>query len=216
VLLVGLIMITPAKPRQSGIPAPGSTPGRTSGIPTPGRSRSSSTLAPSTSTPDNEYASKAFAEAIRAHDPALHRPSRVSDASTISLSPKTASYSQSGRRSVTGRPSSSASSSSGVGSSYGRTPAKSHFERSKTPNSARPASRQSDIYLRSASRTGRGFEVGDNVRIESLGFEGALRYIGDIEGKSNVTVDGKSYLWAGVELSGGFSGKGKNDGTVDG
>ena len=52
------------------------------------------------------------------------------------------------------------------------------------------------------------FDVGENVRIESLGFEGTLRYIGEIEGKSG--------LWAGVELSGGFSGKAKNDGTVSG
>jgi CAP-Gly domain-containing linker protein 1 len=50
--------------------------------------------------------------------------------------------------------------------------------------------------------------VGDNVRIESLGFEGTLRFIGEI--------DGKPGLWAGVELSGGFSGRGKNDGTVNG
>jgi dynactin complex subunit len=49
--------------------------------------------------------------------------------------------------------------------------------------------------------------VGDNVRIESLGCEGTLRYIG--------VIDGKSGIWAGVELSGGFSGKGKNNGTVN-
>jgi CAP-Gly domain-containing linker protein 1 len=35
-----------------------------------------------------------------------------------------------------------------------------------------------------------------------------LRYIGDIEGKPG--------LWAGVELNGGFTGKGKNDGSVAG
>jgi dynactin complex subunit len=29
-------------------------------------------------------------------------------------------------------------------------------------------------------------------------------------------IDGKSGMWAGVELSGGFSGKGKNNGTVNG
>ncbi|KAK0499220.1 hypothetical protein EDD18DRAFT_1350645 [Armillaria luteobubalina] len=52
------------------------------------------------------------------------------------------------------------------------------------------------------------FEEGDKVRIESLGFEGTLRFIGEIEGKGG--------LWAGVELSGGFAGKGKNDGSVGG
>lgn len=79
--------------------------------------------------------------------------------------------------------------------------------RAKTPF-ARPPSRQSDLLGRSLSRTHKEFEVGQNVRIESLGYEGTLKYIGDI--------DGKPGQWAGVELSGGFAGKGKNDGTVDG
>jgi dynactin complex subunit len=52
------------------------------------------------------------------------------------------------------------------------------------------------------------FDVGENVRIESLGFEGTLRFVGEI--------DGKQGLWAGVELSPGFAGKGKNDGSVNG
>ncbi|RXW17083.1 hypothetical protein EST38_g8770 [Candolleomyces aberdarensis] len=50
--------------------------------------------------------------------------------------------------------------------------------------------------------------VGDNVRIESIGCEGALRFLGEIEGKPG--------QWAGVELSGGFTGKGKNNGSVGG
>jgi dynactin complex subunit len=53
----------------------------------------------------------------------------------------------------------------------------------------------------------RTFDIGDNVRIESLGYEGTLRYIGEIEGKAGV--------WAGVELGGGFSGMGKNNGSVN-
>ena len=64
------------------------------------------------------------------------------------------------------------------------------------------------MFARSVSRSGRPFEVGDNVRIESLGFEGVLRYLGEI--------DGKPGMWAGVELSGGFAGKGKNNGSVAG
>lgn len=56
------------------------------------------------------------------------------------------------------------------------------------------------------SRTQRDFSIGDNVRIESLGFEGLLRFLGEIEGKTGI--------WAGVELSGGFAGLGKNDGSV--
>uniref|UniRef100_A0A0W0FSC5 CAP-Gly domain-containing protein n=1 Tax=Moniliophthora roreri TaxID=221103 RepID=A0A0W0FSC5_MONRR len=82
--------------------------------------------------------------------------------------------------------------------------------RAKTPTAMRPPSRQSDvgIGIRSASRAGWVPEPGDGVRIESLGFEGILRYVGEI--------DGKQGLWAGVELSGGFAGKGKNDGSVNG
>ena len=66
--------------------------------------------------------------------------------------------------------------------------------------------------MRSSSRAGAGGpfepEVGDGVRLESHGFEGVLRFVGEIEGKPG--------LWAGVELSGGFAGKGKNDGSVNG
>jgi CAP-Gly domain-containing linker protein 1 len=70
----------------------------------------------------------------------------------------------------------------------------------------RPKSRQSEI--RSSSRMGSNdsFEVGDPVRIESLGYDGVLRYIGEIEGKDGT--------FAGVELGGGLVGKGKNDGSV--
>ena len=70
------------------------------------------------------------------------------------------------------------------------------------------ASRASDVFARSSSRAGRSFDVGDNVRIESLGFEGTLKFLGEIEGKSG--------LFAGVELGPGFAGKGKNDGSVNG
>ncbi|EJD32362.1 hypothetical protein AURDEDRAFT_178577, partial [Auricularia subglabra TFB-10046 SS5] len=74
--------------------------------------------------------------------------------------------------------------------------------------SSRPASRLSEAGGRAPSRAGRGFEVGDMVRIESIGMEGTLRYMGDI--------DGKPGTWAGVELAGGFAGRGKNDGSVNG
>lgn len=182
--------ITPGKIRQSGIP----TPGKPSGIPTPGRSRSSSSANnyPPVSS-DVEYMSRAFADAIKANDPAQHRSGRTSDVSSIQSSPPP-SVAQSGRRSVAGRPSSVTSSTSAA-------------PRSRTPT-ARPASRQSDVFGRSISRAGRVFEVGDNVRIESLGFEGTLQYLGEIEGKSG--------LFAGVELGGGFVGHGKNDGSVNG
>ncbi|KAI0305786.1 hypothetical protein B0F90DRAFT_1107560 [Multifurca ochricompacta] len=198
---------TPGKIRQSAIP----TPGKTSGLPTPGRLRSASVASQQSSlsslpTQESDPMSRAFADAIKANDPALHRTGRISEPGNSSISPKAPLpfLPQSGRRSVTGRPSSAASSSSNAGATPARhTPA----TRTKTP-SVRPPSRQSDTFIRSSSRTGRSFEVGDNVRIESLGFEGTLRYLGDI--------DGKAGQWAGVELGGGFAGKGKNDGSVDG
>ncbi|KAJ7647445.1 hypothetical protein FB45DRAFT_893476 [Roridomyces roridus] len=152
---------------------------RKSAIPTPGRSRSTSSAAGPVPVPDVEYMSRAFADAIKANDPAQHR---TSDISAASLSPLSTSFAP--------RASSVAS------------------QRAKTPTT-RPSSRQSDPFARSTSRAGnRPFEVGDNVRIESLGYEGTLRYLGGI--------DGKPGLWAGVELGGGFSGKGKNNGSVNG
>jgi hypothetical protein len=188
------LMSTPGKPRQSG-------PGRTSGIPTPGRSRSVSSVNQQhaqqhASLSDVEYIS--LAQAIKANDPAQHRPAQTQASSSSLSSPRSASlHLPSGRRSVTGRPSSAISASS-TSSSFPK-------ERAKTPTSARPPSRHSDVFGKSTSRT---FDIGDNVRIESLGYEGTLRYIGEIDGKGGV--------WAGVELKGGFSGKGKNNGTVNG
>ena len=76
-----------------------------------------------------------------------------------------------------------------------------------TRSSSRAASRQSDAYGTAPAKP-KTFELGDNVRIESLGFEGVLRYIGEIEGKPG--------QWAGVQLGGGFAGKGKNNGSVGG
>jgi len=187
-------MATPGKPRLSALP----TPGRVSSIPTPGRSRSSSSVYQTNPPAQSEDISRAFADAIKANDPSQHRNISLSTNNTAaSLSPQSGAFALSGRRSVAGRPSSAASTSS-----------LKVQERAKTPTSgriaSRPASRQSDA----SSRIPKGFEVGDNVRIESLGFEGTLRYLGEI--------DGKPGLWAGVELSGGFAGKGKNDGAVAG
>lgn len=191
---------TSGKPRLSAIP----TPGRSGGIPTPGRSRPSSSANQYAPVPsDVDYMSRAFADAIKANDPAQHRSSRISDVSSVQHSPPPPYLSlQSGRHSVTDRSSSVASTSSAAG----HTPYKG--DRPRTPTAVRPSSRQSDVFGRSSSRAGHKFDVGDSVRIESLGFEGILKYIGEI--------DGKSGLWAGVELSEGFSGKGKNNGSVNG
>lgn len=195
---------TPGKVRQSTIP----TAGKTSGIPTPGRLRSASAASQQTGLPtqESDTMSRAFADAIKANDPALHRTGRISEPANPPLSPKgpLSLLPHSGRRSVAGRPSSSASASSTAGATPAR-PAP--VTRTKTP-SIRSSSRQSDTFIGSIGRVGRPFETGDNVRIESLGFEGTLRYFGEI--------DGKTGQWAGVELSGGFAGKGKNDGSVNG
>ena len=50
--------------------------------------------------------------------------------------------------------------------------------------------------------------IGERVRMSGLGMEGTLRFLGPTQFRDNV--------WAGVELEGGFAGKGRNDGTVDG
>lgn len=183
---------TPGKGRTSGIP----TPGRTSHIPTPGRPRSASSVHHPGSVPDDDFASRAFADAIKANDPANHRSTYPNG----SLSP-TSYMPLSGRASVAGRPNSAASSSSAV-SSVARS-----VNGSKVAG-PRPSSRASDVFTRSSSRAGQAHELGDTVRIESLGFEGTLRFLGEIEGKAGT--------FAGVELGGGFAGKGKNDGSVGG
>lgn len=167
---------TPGKPRLSGIPTPGRTP-------TAGRIRSASSVSsqPPPLPTSAETLDLAFADAIKTFD-----PSRFAVPATRTASHNT--YSSS-----TSRPVSAAS------GSRPRTPS---AALSKSTSVRRPESRQSDLF----SRTQREFVVGDNVRIESLGFEGTLRYVGEIDGKTGV--------WAGVELSGGFAGKGKNDGSV--
>ena len=140
-------MATPGRPRLSAIP----TPGRGSGIPTPGtRSRSASTNAGpyATHTPtDADYVSRSLADAIKANNPAQHRPSPL-------LPPaRPADVTTGGPP----RPSSVASSVSSVSASQ-------PIQRSKTPTS-RPKSRTSDVFTRSHSRAGsRSFEVGDTVR----------------------------------------------------
>lgn len=185
---------SPAKPRQFSVPMQS----KSTGIPTPGRLRSPSTTHIPLSLPDNDTMNAAFADAIKANDPAAHRPIQPHNTGPASYS----HHPQSGRRSVVGRPPSVASSSSAAAS----IPFRAIPPRSKTPTT-RPASRQSAAFDKGPARPDRSFDVGDNVRIESLGFEGTLRFIGEI--------DGKSGQWAGVELGGGFAGKGKNDGSVN-
>ncbi|KAG8766048.1 hypothetical protein FRC15_006633, partial [Serendipita sp. 397] len=73
---------------------------------------------------------------------------------------------------------------------------------------SRSESRASDLTRNSSRASQRPLEVGDQVTIESLGLEGTLRFLGEIAGKPG--------HWAGVELSGEYAGKGKNDGSVAG
>ncbi|CAE6462625.1 unnamed protein product [Rhizoctonia solani] len=194
---------TPARgipaPRLSGIPTPGSRPGTAqSGI--PGRPRSSTGSYTMMAPRDSEAMSMALQEAIKAHDPTRYASNE--------LSPQlpSATVSVSGRRSVAGmqRPPSVASTSS----SRAKTPVSAtSATRPRASLPSRPESRQSNIG-RSLSRAGHEFEVGDAVKIESLGMEGTLRFMGEIDGKNGV--------WAGVELAPAYAGKGKNDGSVGG
>ncbi|KAL5528742.1 hypothetical protein ACEPAF_7879 [Sanghuangporus sanghuang] len=153
---------------------------RTSSIPTPGRLRSysSSASAHDPRPPDLE-ATRAFQDAMKSNDPA-----RYSGRSVSAHNPPTQ------------RPPSAASGAN----SRPKTPS-GQFRRMSHPQT-RPESRQSDR----TSHKQKDFVVGDSVRIESLGFEGKLRYVGEIAGKQGT--------WAGVELSGGFTGLGKNNGSV--
>jgi len=187
-----LPMTSPGKTRQTALPLLG----RNTSIPALGRPRSVSNFHQSNAQTPNDELTRAFSDALKANDPSQHR-SLSQSTSTSSLSV----FMSTSRPSIGGRPSSSAS----VSSTAAKQP-----ERTKTPvtrpSFSRPASRQSDI-LPKPTRSS-VFEVGDNVRIESLGYEGKLRYLGEIQGKPGI--------WAGVELGGGFAGKGKNNGSVAG
>lgn len=178
-------------PRQFGLP----TPGRASGLPTPGRSRSTSSAQQPPVPADSNATMRAFEEALKRNDPSQHRISRQSDVYQH-MTP-------SGRRSTTGRPSS-------VTSTGGPRATPRHSTTFKPPASGRPSSRTSDMGgFRSSSRaSNHDFELGSQVRIESLGHEGTLRYVGPL--------DDKPGIWAGIELSGGFAGMGKNSGSVAG
>lgn len=75
---------------------------------------------------------------------------------------------------------------------------------STTPYARRPESRASVTQ----EATKFAPQTGDRVRVSGMGFEGTLRFLGPLDIKEGV--------WAGVELEGGFAGKGKNDGSVNG
>ena len=209
-----------ATPRHSGIPAPGGTR-TTSGIPTPGRVRSTANtpLPTKVAAEQDTNAMHALSDAIRANNPAWHRATPELHIPPSDLS---------GRRSVTGRPTYSSRASTSSAMSTGPiTLDKYTTPRPKTPSSAttsilrsaqtprsslssRPASRQSDVFRASSRQANhpKALDLGDPVRIESLGVEGTVQFLGE--------ADFKEGLWAGVELSAAFAGRGKNDGSVGG
>ncbi|CCA68518.1 related to 40S ribosomal protein S18-Coprinopsis cinerea [Serendipita indica DSM 11827] len=226
------------KPRYSGIPSAGK-----SGLPAPGiRARSTTTAG--NASPGGTQESPVAPRTTNGTGIAngvSRLASRPSNASNVAVSPEPGtskgvygtpvtspsynrgSFTSNGPRASLGRPPSSASATS---SRYGEqgvpvTPPRrqslaygtgSAVKIGGTPRSAatsRSESRTSDAYTRDSSRASqRPLEVGDPVKIESLGLEGTLRFLGEI--------DGKPGHWAGVELSGSFAGKGKNDGSVAG
>ncbi|KAG8906941.1 hypothetical protein FRB99_005715 [Tulasnella sp. 403] len=215
----------------SGIPTPGSRPrSSASGY----LSQDGGSLFYSTSKADEMLA---LSDAIRANDPAAHRsnPPSVGMASPA-LSESGFNFSGGGTlpRKSTGtrpsfaRPSSSASASTdpsihtnGLRSKTPTIPTPRYTPRTSTASNAssfagRPESVDGETHsgrqLFSAAdrdRMLRGeWHINDPVRIESLGVEGHVRFLGPIDGKPGV--------YAGVELLPGFAGKGKNDGSVAG
>lgn len=77
-----------------------------------------------------------------------------------------------------------------------------------TPYGRRPESRASLAGSMAGGQDKFAPQVGDKVRMQSMGMEGTLRFLGPTQFREGV--------WAGVELEGGFAGKGKNDGSVEG
>ncbi|WVW85108.1 hypothetical protein I302_107145 [Kwoniella bestiolae CBS 10118] len=212
-----------------------STPGRsststpTTGIPTPTTRRPRSSLGPGhvpTPSTSDEIMDKALQEALKVRPPSSLRHNGPEDPSSPSLlgvsssglglgaprtpgvRPKTplglgAPMTPSASRSVsrTGRPSLSASTTNPF---TPRRTSMASSTTSTTPFARRPESRASNAHDTSKWVP----VVGEKVRINSMGYEGILRFLGPTQFKEGV--------WAGVELEGGFAGKGKNDGTVEG
>ncbi|WVQ84231.1 hypothetical protein IAT38_006382 [Cryptococcus sp. DSM 104549] len=222
-----------------------STPGRpspTTGIPTPTGRRPRSSLGPGHALPaaPDDAMDRALQEALRTRPPSSLRNNGddASDAGSVSGSglashsllgppgglaaprtpgvrPKTPSglgmpapvtpvAGRSLSRAGLGRPSLSQSTTTPY------TPRRTSMASSTTSTTPyahvrRPESRASERDVMGAKWVP---VVGEKVRISSMGYEGVLRFYGQTQFKEGV--------WAGVELEGGFKGKGKNDGTVEG
>ncbi|ODO00112.1 hypothetical protein I350_06737 [Cryptococcus amylolentus CBS 6273] len=213
---------TPGRPSPSGI---------SSGIPTPASRRPRSSLGPAHSLPAADDAmDKALQDVLRTRPPSSLRNN--DDAPLESSSHLSASYglpaprtpgvsrprtpSALGGAPVTPSAASRSVSRAGLGlrSSLANsttapfTPRRTSMASSTTsttPFARRPESRASE---RDPGTSKWVPVVGERVRISSMGYEGTLRFYGATEFKEGV--------WAGVELEGGFKGKGKNDGNVGG
>lgn len=217
---------------KSGLPAPGSITRSTvgSGGPATGPLNGASPLTKGSNDVLNangipKSASRASnASSPTSPDVAYSKPAAFGlPRQSTSASYSKTSFSPVGPRTSIGRP---PSSSSATSSRYGEqtvpmTPPR-RQSTAYTPSSAvkvgstprsvvtsRSESRMSDTYTRDSSRASqRPLEVGDPVKIDSLQLEGTLRFLGEIAGKPG--------QWAGVELSGKYAGKGKNDGSAGG
>lgn len=109
-----------------------------------------------------------------------------------------------------GRPGSSLSSSSYVSAHASSPGNRTPFH--ERPTFITPAKRKSDVHGLAASKAApppplpQQLQVGDLVI--GLGFEGILRYFGEVEFKAGI--------WGGIELNPQDAGRGKNDGSVQG
>ncbi len=222
---------------------PGRSTTPTAGIPTPTHRRPRSSLGksqtPHTVTTPDEAMDRALQEALRNRLPSSLRNKDVEgdpDTPTQPLSlqsqlglgfslaaprtpglrprtpsasgtahPTTPSMSRATRPPVSARPSLAGSTAGGTGFTPRRVSVASSTN-STTPFARRPESRASNA--QEGGGAGWMPVIGDRVRMSSMGMEGTLRFIGQTQFKEGV--------WAGVELEGGFAGKGKNDGSVDG
>lgn len=202
-----------------------STPGRPvngspmgSGIPTPASRRPRSSLGPTQPKQSDAEMDQALKDLLRRRPPSsLGRddpdtPTQVPSSymapersmqtpRTPGLRPKTPSSlatptsRPTSRPSLVGRPSLSSSTTTPRRPSMAAST-------STTPAYRRPESRAGTYDPKWAPA------VGDRVRLPQHGYEGTLRYLGETHNREGT--------WAGVELEGGFRGKGRNDGSVDG
>ncbi|KAK6907893.1 hypothetical protein I203_101894 [Kwoniella mangroviensis CBS 8507] len=212
---------TLSTPSRSSTSSPGA------GIPTPTTRRPRSSLGPGhipTPSTSDDAMDRALQEALKVRPPSSLRKKVSEDPSSPSLlgvsssglaaprtpgvrpktplglgMPNTPLASRSVSR--TGRPSLSASTTNPF------TPRRTSMASSTTSNT--PFARRPESRASNAHDTSKWVPVvGEKVRINSMGYEGILKYLGATQFKEGV--------WAGVELEGGFAGKGKNDGTVEG